>query len=271
MQQISANVYVETERKGANTGFVTTAEGIVMVDTPHRPSDALRWREEIARRGEVRYLINTEHHIDHFTGNYFFPGAVVSHEETRKGIKDFSLERVKERVQAVDPDEMSFMKEYRVRVPTITFSKRLSLYLGDHAFHLIHIPGHTMGQIAVHIPGERVIFTGDTVSHRVQVFMHESDPFQWLESLRKIEEMDVDIIVPGHGKVCDRSYIPEASAFIQEWIDTVRRAIGQGLSREEAMDKISLLDRYPMDLEMETMGPEIQRWNVGRLYDLLRT
>lgn len=269
MQQITANVYVETKRVGANTGFVTTTEGVVMIDTPHRPSDALGWRDEIARRDQVRYIINTEHHIDHITGNHFFPGIILSHAETRKAIENISLEIIREGVRAIAPNDMPLMEGYRVRVPTITFSEWLSLYLGDHTFDLIHIPGHTTGQIAVHMPKERLVFTGDTVSYKIQLWLHESDPFQWLASLKKIEEMDVDIIVPAHGEVCDKSYIPELASFIQEWVDAVREAIAQGLGKEEAMDRISFLDRYPMDVGLEARGPEVQRWNVGRLYDLL--
>lgn len=269
MQQITDNIHVETRCKGANTSIVTTAEGLVMIDNPHRPSDCLRLREEIARLGEVRYLINTEHHIDHVTGNYFFPGTVVAHEEAKKAMEQLPMEKVIRRVREIDPRELSLMEKYQVRMPTITFSERLSLYLGNHTFNLLHLPGHTAGQIAVHIPQERVLFTGDTVAYRVQIFMHECEPLQWLQSLKKIEEMDVDIIVPGHGEVCDKSYLPELASFIQEWVDTVKSAIAQGLSKEEALDKISFLDRYPMDVGEANMGPEVQRWNVGRLYDLL--
>jgi len=271
MQQIGSDIFVETKRKGSNNGFITTAEGVVMVDTPHRPSDSLKWREEVSIRGEVNYIINTEHHIDHFTGNYYFPGVVVSHEETRKAIARFTSEQVKERMHAVDPREMPLMQDYQVKVPTITFSEQLYLYLGNCTFELIHLPGHTSGQTAVRIPDQGVLFTGDNLSCRVQLFMHESDPFQWLQSLKIIEKMDVDKIVPGHGDICDKSYLPELSAFIEEWIDMVRKAIEQGLSKEEAMDRISLLDRYPMDVEMEAMGPTVQRWNVAHLYTLLST
>ena len=78
------------------------------------------------------------------------------------------------------------------------------------------------------------------------------------------------MLVPGHGSICDRSYIPEMSAFIQAWVDAVTAAINQGMSLEEAQDKVSLLDRYPMDAGIEFMGPEVQRWNVARLYELLK-
>ena len=81
MKQIGANFYVEDRFSlspgyhGCNPAFVTTAEGVVMLDTPMLPTDAVEWRKEIAKRGEVRYIINTHHHLDHITGNFFFPGT----------------------------------------------------------------------------------------------------------------------------------------------------------------------------------------------------
>jgi len=55
MQQLTANVLVETQRKGANHGIVTTSDGLVLIDTPHKPSDAVRLRAELERRGRPRY------------------------------------------------------------------------------------------------------------------------------------------------------------------------------------------------------------------------
>ena len=64
--------------------FVTTSEGVVMINvSPMFPTDAVKWRDYIKKRGEVRYIINTDYHIDHITGNYFFPGTVVSHQGVR--------------------------------------------------------------------------------------------------------------------------------------------------------------------------------------------
>jgi len=60
MQKITDNVYAETGFRGCNPGFVITTEGVVMIDTPQLPTDAIRWRDEIAKHGSVRYLINTD-------------------------------------------------------------------------------------------------------------------------------------------------------------------------------------------------------------------
>ena len=55
MKQITDNVYVETDFPGCNPTFITTKEGIVMIDTPMRPTDALKWRLNISEKGNVRY------------------------------------------------------------------------------------------------------------------------------------------------------------------------------------------------------------------------
>ena len=77
MQQITDNVFAETDLQGCNPGFVVTREGVILIDTPVEPEEARHWREEVQKRGPERYLINTEAHLDHILGNYFFrlPGS----------------------------------------------------------------------------------------------------------------------------------------------------------------------------------------------------
>jgi len=270
MQKITDNVYAETGFRGCNPGFVVTKEGVVMIDTPQMPADAIGWRDEIAKHGPVRYLINTEPHGDHFTGNCFFEGTVIAHEGTREVILAASVEEFTERIKQAAPESLPLIKGFSYRPPTITLSQRLTLYLGEHTFQLINHPGHTPYQVAVYIPEERVVFTSDNIFHKVQAFLHQALPYEWLDSLKRLQELEADVLVPGHGSLCDRSYIPEMSAFIQAWIDAVTAAINQGMSLEEAQDKISFLDRYPAESGVEFMAQELQRWNVARLYQVLK-
>ena len=160
---------------------------------------------------------------------------------------------------------------YRIKAPVLAYSGRLSLYSGDHSIELHQMPGHTLGQSVVYVPQEKVLITGDNLTYKNQIFLHDSEPFLWLESLRRIGEMEIDLIVPGHGEVCDKHSIRELSAFIEEWINAVKEAIRKGMSKEEAMATISFLDRYPMPSVLQSWGPDLQRWNVGRLYHLLRS
>lgn len=269
MQQVTARVFAETRLQGGNPGFVVTREGVVLIDTPVEPEEAGRWREEVQKRGPVRYLINTEAHLDHVLGNYFFDAPVISSQGVREALLSASLSAFRERVKQIYQRPVFLPENYQLRMPTLTFTGQLTLYLGELTFQLLPLPGHTRGEVGVYIPEEKVVFPGDTIFCRVQTFLHEAEPALWLESLKKLKSLDVAFIVPGHGEVCDQSYIEEQAAFILEWVEAVREARVKGWDKEEAKKRISFLDRYPMDWGLKAMGPQLQERNVERLYTWL--
>lgn len=113
MQRLSDHAYAATEFRECNAGSIATAEGPIVIDPPMRPTSAVAWRMELEPLGEVRYIINTEHHPDHTLGNHFFPGTVIAHEETRRRFEEGlgSLESLRERVAKFGPTELPLMKE----------------------------------------------------------------------------------------------------------------------------------------------------------------
>jgi cyclase len=270
MQKITGNVYAETNLRGCNHGFVVTSNGVVMIDTPQMPTDAVKWREIIAGYGPVRYVINTEPHGDHFSGNCFFKGTVIGHEGTRKAILASSAEQTKQRMKQTSPADYALMKHYCFRPPSITFNSEMTLYVGAHTFKMFNIPGHTPYQIAVFIPEEKVAFTSDDVFCKVQPWLQQAVPFEWLESLKRLEMLDARVLVPGHGEICDPSYLPEMRRHIQSWINVVTEAIKQGWTLEEAQVKIEAPVKYPMLHGSEAMEQMVKQMNIARLYEVLK-
>ena len=105
MQQLTSNIFVETEVRGCDFGFVTTSDGIVLIDTPHKPSTAMWLKAEIEKRGQLRYIINTEPHGDHWTGNAFFDAPVIAHEGVRTRILNTDMADHAARVGTFGPEE----------------------------------------------------------------------------------------------------------------------------------------------------------------------
>lgn len=279
MKKITENVYVLTGSRGCNPGYVVTSEGVVLIDTPQLPTKAVAMREEILRKGPLRFLINTEYHLDHIFGNHYFAGLcpVVSHRHTLESFWSFrpgvdAYDYMVDLVKNDDPQGVKLMpsrKDLTVNAPTVTFSDNLTLRVGEHVFELIHTPGHTKGQIAVFVPKEKVVFVGDTVFCERQVWFHSADPDRWLDSLDFLETLEVDHIVPGHGPICDKAYLLKQSAYLREWITAVAVGIANGWSKEECVRGISFLDRLPMDTGHENSGPMVQQWNIERIFDYL--
>jgi len=243
-----------------------------LIDTPQYPKDAVVWRDVVKKYGPVRYIIHTEPHADHFGGDYFFEGSIIAHEGTREEIlKPDSAKWILEAIKTQGQDSIPFMpKDFHIRVPNITITEKMTLYLGDHTIEIISHPGHTDAQLAVYIPEEKVVFTSDNIFHKVMTFLQAALPYQWLESLQKLQDMDVDVLIPGHGTICDKSYIPEQAAIIQGWIDAIKKGIESGLTMEQMQDNPPYKDPYKLERGVEFIAQELPRMNVACLYEVLK-
>ena len=280
-EPVTRNVFTDITIRGCNPSYVITDDGVVVVDTPQLPTRALGMRAEAEEQGPIRYVINTEHHVDHIFGNYYFKGAgtVIHHQ----GVADAFMvptplidpfDYAAEAIPMSDPDAAAIFpsRDEYFEDPNrakITFTGDAMLKVGFHTFNLIWTPGHTAGQIAVHIPEERVVFTGDTVFSEVQTWVMASDVDQWVEALNTISRLDVDYVVPGHGPVTDLKYLQTQKAVLLWWKSNVADAVAKGWSRDETIARVNMKDRYPVDIGQEYMMDYIQKHNAGILWDKL--
>jgi cyclase len=280
-EPVTRNVFTDITIRGCNPSYVVTDDGVVIVDTPQLPTRALGMRAEVEKLGSIRYVINTEHHVDHIFGNFFFKGAgtVIHH----KGVADNFMvptplldpfDYAAEAIPMSDPDAAAIFpaRDEYYEDPNraqITFTGDVVLNVGFHTFHLIHTPGHTPGQIAVYVPEERVVFTGDTVFSEVQTWVMASDVDEWIEALNTISHLEVDRVVPGHGPVTELKYLQTQKAVLLEWKSMVATAVAKGWSRDETIERCHMRDRYPVDIGQEYMMDYIQRHNAGILWDKL--
>ena len=268
MQQLTSNVFVETQVRGCNFGYVTTSDGIVMIDSPQKPSNAMKLKAEIESKGQLKYIINTEPHGDHWTGNAFFDAPVIAHEGVLTRMLNTDMEAHVARVATYGPEEAKLLEGYQANTPIITFKNGMTIHVGDHTFQMIHMPGHTLYQAAILIKEEGVVFTSDNIFRGVQTWLHEANPDLWLVALESLRKLDENIFVPGHGEVCDKGYLDEQGSFIMEWAEYVKDGINQGMTKDEAVANLTkMTDRYPMDVEQDGMAPMVMRLSAGNLYD----
>lgn len=279
MERVTNNVYTNTKIRGCNPSIVFTKEGSVFIDTAQWITTLLEMKEFALQRGPIRYVINTEPHIDHIFGNHWFAGVcpVIGHERLNEmfwkvadwdDCYDYSLDVIK-RQDAGALHLMPSKEEYIVNRPQITFSENMSFKLGEHTFNLYYTPGHSPSQICVHVPEEKVAFVGDTVFSGCQTWLHSADIDLLLKSLKFIGTLDADYIVPGHGPVVGKDYLKVQATFIYEWITAVGLGITKGWTLDECIARINFRDRCPVDIGQEEMMEYIQRTNVIKCYKYL--
>ena len=272
MEQLTENVFFYDCYP--TVGMVATDEGVVAIDGPMRPSEAVAWRDFIAGKGPLRYLVNTEHHQDHIAANWFLaPERIVSSEVT---YADFytsiaTAEEGKERMLKYDPGKEAMLDGFELRAPDITYRERMTIRLGGKKFILIEAPGHTRGQTVVHAVEDRVAFTADNLTPAFNVAFHSADVWGWFQSLGMLEALDVDWYVPGHGRPCRKDEIPRQREKLHELIEKVRALKNNGLSRGEVQDKV--FEVYETYLNsMEHLGERLtmlRRGGLGNIYDYL--
>lgn len=276
MEKVSAHVYIDPAHSGCTVGAIQSSEGVVLVDSPHRPTRARKWLAEVEALGEVRYLINTEFHIDHTFGNAFLPGRVIAHEQTRENFWEDGvlgpnpMKNPSGFVEKQDPQGIGLIGGYKAREPEVVFDGRLSLSLGDVTLEAFGMPGHVPADTAVHVLEDGVLFTSDNVFHGSMTWYQDALPFEWLETLERFKGMDVQVVIPGHGDAAGPAVFDEMRQEVEDAIGEVQSAIHSGMSRDEAMERITFIQRQPPAEDHEALAPMLQRVFVGRIYDQIQ-
>ena len=284
MEQITPNVYTFTGIRGCDPSMVMTSEGAVFIDTAQwitQLEQMIAFAKE--KCGGVKYLINTESHIDHVFGNPYLKkagAAIIAHEKVLDSYYkippafnmttyEYNLDLLKRQ----DPTQTTKLLpegEEEIGKPDITFSDRMTLKVGDHTFEIFHTPGHSPEQTSIYCPEERVVFVGDNIFNGCQIWFHSIDFDALFKSLDWLQSLDVDYIIPGHGPVKGKECIAENKQFIYEWLSVVGDAIiNKGWTRQECIDRINFADRCPVDIGQQDCMEYISTNNARIAYDYI--
>jgi hydroxyacylglutathione hydrolase len=162
----------------------------------------------------LQYLINTHGHSDHIFGNRYLrqPGTyIIAHEKyaLTNWAEGAFLKNVPTRINST-----------KVLPPDITFSDKFNIPACD--LEIIHTPGHTPDASVIYLPKKKMLITGDTIlnsdSDQIAVpYFYWGDLDDMLSSLLKLADMQIDLILPGHGVPCHGSKIKRDIQYLQNF------------------------------------------------------
>jgi cyclase len=275
VQEIGTGIYVYTGFRGANVGCIVTGAGVILVDTPMIPEEVARWKEMIASVTDqpIIYIVNTDHHRAHILGNQHISAPVIAHEAAWKEMSSYSdsfIQRTKDLFKN-EPEASAQLADLEIIPPQITFTERLVLLKGGREIHLIYVGGHTPATIMVSIPSEGVLFTGDVVVNGQHPAMGQANTKEWLDVLTNIRRMKLNVLVPGHGPLCNVDATYPVSDYIRQARSRVRSLYRAGKSKSDVSSLISeMAGLYPFPPEEKARVEKRVRAGLNRVYDEMK-
>lgn len=273
MQRIADGVYYQETHRMVNVGAVETVEGFVVVDTPMLPTLALRWKEQLTRRRNIKYILFTDHLEDHIMGSLFLPGDVIAHDGTSDNIRmtPKAKESFYNLVKGFDEAGAEMLgTEFDLRYPNLMLFDRLTMYLGQRELEFLHLPGHTPHNVGLYVPDANVLFAGDTVVNDYRPYFGASNVPDWITTLRAIQVMDVDTIVPGRGGLMGPEELKELISYLQTMQGRIQDLIDEGVSRDDVVSKMmQYFEEWPIDASRRDEERNLYRQGIRQIFDQL--
>jgi glyoxylase-like metal-dependent hydrolase (beta-lactamase superfamily II) len=248
----------------------------------------------------VRWVVNTHFHWDHTNANSIFDPEVqiIGHEYVRHAIADLDIIHRKpfktalanmpiqvdalkkqiadekdsakraplEKQLAAKQADWEEFKMLKPTPPTMTYSSKMTLFQGQREIQLLFLGrGHTQGDTIVYLPKERIVCSGDMMETQ-PAYMGDAMFDEWIKTLDALKELDFVTDLPGHGvPFHDKSLITAYQSYLRDFMAKVTELRKQGLTAEEAAQKVDLTSHSGDFPQIKGPGAEVR--GVRRMYE----
>lgn len=252
----------------------------------------------------VKYVIYSHSHNDHASGAEVFAetATIIGHENMRKNLQRPAADApLLPREQLWDTNDDGLLQRAEVEgnalanafaaldtnrdgglsraevwerqyggsqvPPDIYYADHATIELGGKTVEL-HYTGrnHTDDMTVVLFPAERTIYTVDFLTPKRPPRGDLGGGYlpDWVDSLRRVEQLDFDIISPGHELPGTKADVIEQRKYMEELVAAVTEGIAQGKSKEDLVETV-LMEDYDHLIEYEFS----RAGNVAGAYEIL--
>lgn len=262
--EVWKNLFVVVNGDGidSNTIFLITSAGVVVVDTRVTPLEAEKVLAEIRKRTElpILYTINTHYHGDHTFGNQIFKdsGAIIAHENVRKSLTG-----------SLGKDHLDFFKTMNIpgmdqtiiTPPNMIFKKKMEIFVGGYHLELIHVRGHTDGDLFIYIEQLKTLITGDLVFNGKIPYMGDAYLDDWISAMTYLGDLDAEIYIPGHGDPGGKPVFLAMQYYLFNLKGMVLKQLENGKSLKETQEAVRpvLQEKYKSWKNLNWLDANIKR------------
>lgn len=243
----------------SNAGLIVDGDQSLLVDTlfdmPLTAEMLAAMADATPAARTIGTLVNTHSNGDHCNGNALCPHAEILASAASLAAMAHETPEQMAALKAAAPGmgvvgafflhcfgAFDFAGVER-RLPDVTFSGHLTRMVGDKRVELIEVgPAHTAGDVIVHVPRDRIVFTGDILFIEGHPIMWQGPVGNWIAACEAILALEPAEIVPGHGPITDKRGVIAVRDYLSYVRNEALRRFEAGLGPAEAARDIALGD-----------------------------
>jgi cyclase len=225
-----------------NSTVIVGDKGVILVDSGGTDEVGRHIAAAVRKITDtpVTHVVNTHHHGDHYLGNVAFTGATfISSEMCRKMV----LETGHEWLGIMERDIGRKLPNTRPLAAELTYAAGTRTETFIHGVRLVFwVPqgSHTIGDLLVYLPDDKVLVAGDVLVSRVVPTLQDGFMKNWIRTLDEIVALDAAHFVPGHG---DLMTLPDVTALrgtMFRFYSGVEKGYRNGQSEDEIRKSLDL-------------------------------
>lgn len=259
LQELGNGIFAYLQPDGgwgwSNAGLVAGDGQSLLVDTLFDlklTAEMLDTMSAITSTSPIDTLVNTHANGDHCYGNQLVTDAEVIASEASAAEMEELPPSMLAAMMGADFGETTnaYLQEsfgpfdfngIEPPAATRTFSGRLNIEAGGRNAELMEVgPAHTAGDVLVHLPDDKVIFTGDILFIEGTPIVWNGPIQNWLDACQTIIDLDCRTIVPGHGPLTDRAGVQAVADYLSYIKTEATARYEAGMKADEAARDIEL-------------------------------
>ncbi len=218
MKPLTKNLYgILTLAQFMNSYLLDTGNGLVVIDTGISPKHITKIENGLSEQGwklsDIKHILITHCHYDHIGGLAYL--QTKTNAPTYAHPADIPVIHGKKLPDYAKPEELGTINRMALKIAMnrkfpsarVDVEVRDNQILGDIFPNLtvIHLPGHSDGQIGFWLPDEKLLIGGDVMMHMpfgmiMPTRLASPDWTAAKKSIKRVAEMGLNALCVGHGR-----------------------------------------------------------------------